>query len=483
MNKFIANALASVGLGGIADQSYYGGLISTAETDINRRGSRELWDTAPGRQGFDELVQDDEREHIVSCSRKLYGNFPPVKGAVDSKATYAIGRAWLPISQSTDKVWARQAEALLRELFYPIADVSGRDLVSQLFLGSVGVDRDGGFGVLLTESKTGFPQVQFVSADRIAGRSASEAKLESGPFRGRKMVNGVIVNKQGRAIGYRIWEDEGKHRDVSERNFIYVSDPCWIDQKLGLPSYFSAIESARASLQASTYEELATMIASSQTLVEYNEQGGPDPTDPRHGLGASPAATNSAGVSFKKMVGGAVNYFRSNSGSKLEMFKSERPGDAWESFQDRLIRMVHTSMSWPTELTWKSSELKSPTVRLKIGQAMREVEDRQDLINPLMRRIAGYAIAKFMQRGDLPFNSEWMKWVFTMPPRLSVDAGRDSKAAREDYDKGFRNLTDILGEQGKALEPHLRERAAEEQLIAAVAAETGVDADRLVSQD
>ena len=74
---------------------------------------------------------------------------------------------------------------------------------------------------------------------------------------------------------------------------------------------------------------------------------------------------------------------------------------------------------------------------------MRAVEDRQDLLRPVARRVVGYAVAKAIKEGLLPGNAEWYKWNFTLPARMTADYGRDSNADREDYLAGITNLGDI----------------------------------------
>ena len=183
MKQFFGSILTKAGIANTLDQNAHFGLISTAETNPVRRGSREYWPTDAAKADFHSLVTEFDREHIISCANKLYGNFPPIKGAVDSKATYAVGRAWNPVSKSTDKAWAMKAQSLLRTIWYPSADVTGTDFTSQLYVGSVSVDRDGGFGILLAKTADGWPQVQFVPSSRI-GSGQSQPEILTGPFRG-----------------------------------------------------------------------------------------------------------------------------------------------------------------------------------------------------------------------------------------------------------------------------------------------------------
>ena len=139
----------------------------------------------------------------------------------------------------------------------------------------------------------------------------------------------------------------------------------------------------------------------------------------------------------------------------------------------RLERQACAGIPWPFELAIDSSALSGTNSRLVIGQAMRSVSDRQELFRPAWKRMIRYAIAKFMALGVLPENPQWMLWEPTLPPRLSVDAGRERTADQNDYRLGIRNLTDILEEGGLDLESQLFARATEVALRKKIALEVG----------
>ena len=62
-----------------------------------------------------------------------------------------------------------------------------------------------------------------------------------------------------------------------------------------------------------------------------------------------------------------------------------------------------------------------------------------------------------------------MQWAFTLPRKLSIDLGRDSKQQQSEYNSGILNLEDIKG-NGR-VEQHLRTRANEEALTIQIKAE------------
>jgi hypothetical protein len=232
-------------------------------------------------------------------------------------------------------------------------------------------------------------------------------------------------------------------------------------------------------LQSHDWERLAQMMLSSIGLIEYNEHGGPDPDDPSNILIGD--STTGQGMTYETMDGGAIRYFKSNSGGKLETIKSDRPGDVWESFHDRIIRSALAGINWPYSLVWKPTG-QGTAERSEIGKAQRAVEDRQDILNYAATRMIGYAVAKAQKQGILPQSEDWWRWEFTYPAKLTIDDGRVSKELEAMWKIGARNMRDIVGMMGKSLEEHLMERA-EEVALRKLAAQSAAEKYGVVIED
>jgi hypothetical protein len=414
-----------------------------------------------------EDIRRSDRLQVVSDSRKLYTNLGPCKGAINDKAMHAIGRSWLPKFDGKDAEWGKAATEWLLEKWYPIADIHGRDFQTALYLLSVGIDRDGDIGTMLTEYEEGFPAIQIVPSHAI-GQRDNATQVEGGPYDGLRLTDGVALNDVGRAVAYQILgpsKDGSDDTWVSARDFVLLMEPEWADQVRGYPGFMHAILDLKSLRQVQGYERMACEMASSIGIIENNETGMPDFSDPRIALGGN--GGNSTGATMEEKAGGLWKYFKAGSGGKLEVFKSERPGDAWDKFMNRLLRNAMAGIGWPYELVWDISELGGANTRLILASAMHSVADRQELIRPFARRAVGYAISKAIKNGDLAPSDEWWKWGFTMPARMTSDYGRDAKADREDYIIGIKNLEDILAEEGRQLDPHIAARAAENAKLAA----------------
>jgi hypothetical protein len=419
-----------------------------------------------------EEVNSWDRAQLLSDSRKLYANLGPVKGGTDARSMYAVGRAWLPHFTGKDRAWGERAAEWLREEWYPIADIAGRDFQTALFLASVSVDRDGDVGVMLSEYETGFPAIQLIPAHNIGSRESYDGRgkrLESGPYKGLRLCDGVVLNDAGRAVAYNILGEssDGKgDRYVSARDLELLYDPQWIDQVRGFPAFSHAILDLKDLRTVQGYEKMACALASAIGLIEYNETGLADMDDPQRVLRGLNNGSN-AEVMGKEMFGGTVKHFKAGSGQKLEAFKNDRPGDAWEKFMNRLLRNAMAGINWPYELAWDISALGGANTRFIVATAMRSIEDRQDLLKPFAKRAVGYAISKAIKSGILPPSDDWWRWTFALPPRMSVDFGRDTQAELNLYLNGLLTLTDWCAEQGKTVDEHIATKKEENEKLKA----------------
>ena len=410
---------------------------------------------------------------LLSDSRKLYCNLGPVTGAIDDKAMFSVGRAWNAKFTGEDRKWGEQAEKWVNEMWYPMADIRGSmfDFKTDLFLSSVCTDRDGEIYIYLTESENGWPQIQLFPAHMIGQRDNKNDFVDSGPYKGLRMTQGVVTNDFGRPVAYHVLGPKPEEdKFISALDLIQVYDPRWPDQVRGFPVFMHALLDLKDLRQVQGYEKMAALLMSSVGLIEWNEQGAPDPGDPMNLLtkNTSTQPGTIPSVVSQDFTGGTARFFRSNSGSKLEQFKSDRPGDPVNKFMDRLIRNACVGAGWPYELTWDASALGGANVRLLIAKAMRAVEDRQDLLRPVAKRVVGYAVAKAIKSGLLPESPEWYKWRFTMPARMTADYGREAAADLNDLNGGVTALSDILAEEGRDIDEFIATRKADnDKLVAA----------------
>lgn len=426
-----------------------------------------------------KLIPAHDRKVLVSASRRIYANMSEIQGVLTQQAFYSVGRAYLPQFEGKDKAWGDVATDWLQSQWYPIADVMGHDFRQMLYNLVLAYRRDGENAMLLTEYEDGYPALQSIPAHRIGQRDDQEKQVSKGPYRGLKIEDGVICNRLGRPVAYRIMgEDPSKDIDVSARDLIFCMDPEYPEQTRGIPALSSALNMLRDSLTSHQWEQQALLMLSRIGIMEWNEDGGPDPLDPAVALNSSTTSNSQSNFTYETMAGGTIQYFRAGSGSKLETIKHDRTTANWENFQDRILRKAYAALGWSLSIGWKP-EGTGVATREELMRAQKTLDDIQDVTDKVAIRAVGYAIAKAQRLGKLPESPEWYKWSFTKPAKMTIDDGRTGKTWIDMWRSGLVNATEYLGAKGIKLETHYRQRAEEvatRKLIAAeVSAATGVE--------
>ena len=410
-----------------------------------------------------ELVPSRDRKALVSFSRRLILNEGVLKGAIEQKSMYAVGRSWQAKSQSKDATFKALAEEKINDEWQKICDVAGgqNNFQTLLYSFSVAISRDGEGFILLTKTENDYPRVQQIPSHRISTPNGlRDGKLTTGKFKGRNLVDGIIY-RNGAPVAY-CYVDQ--NNDLIEyfdaQNIIHSFDPSWQEQGRGLPAFTHALNDLRDALQSHEWERHAQLMLSQIVMSEHNETGlAPDDNasiiSGNDTTCQGPIGAN--GIISDTLGGGQVRYFAAKSGAKLDILKNDRPGESWESFQNRIYRKALSGDNWPLSMCWTATG-QGTAERADLGRAQRAVEDRQDLLEYAANRMTGYAVAKLIKLGELPMASDWWKWKFTYPKKLTIDDGRVSKELIEQWKAGFLNTQDVLGYLGKSEDEHLDQR-------------------------
>lgn len=406
-------------------------------------------------EGIRKSVSTSDWRTVVSLSRWIYANNGIAKGAICQRAMYTVGGAWLPNFRGEDKEWGEAARQWLIEDWFPNCEIRGGayDFATCLQMDSIVTDRDGGYGVLLTKDDNGLPRTQRIPIHRFGAKWESrEVEIEEGVFKGAKLHQGIISDRRGTPIGYRIYEDpingEAPYnccQDVPVSSLIHSFDPEWHDQGHGFPVLTHAVNELLDMMQSQRWEQLNMLVNSAHTIIEHNETGDDTPRLPVTGGGIVHEASKT-GLSVETLEGGLYRYVKANSGQKLENLVNNRPGQDWESFQDRSARITLVGMPWPYRF-WKSEGGGTDT-RSDMSMAQLSVKDRQSLLMPVARRSVCYALSAAMlpeSEGGLgilpPYKGRdiggQFKWAFSLPPKMGIDDGREAKERRENIRAGL----------------------------------------------
>lgn len=417
-------------------------------------------------QGTKRGLSPFDRWELMNYSRQLFSQLGNLGSAIVQKNQWATGDAWNPIFTGREQAWGNEVEKWLIESFYPVCDVRGEpyDFKTSLFLSGLSWDVDGDDAMIFTESMSGFPMLRFVPAHLIGGGPA-ENEVKGGPFDGAKIYDGVIFNRDNRAIGYRILdEDDGDgYKDIPAFNCQMMYEPEWKDQGRGIPRVGRSILDWFDYQDIDVFLKRGVKLDASLPLVHFTETG--EALDGTETVSADELSIDGAAsgdtrkdaviptrsLQVEPINGGEILYMRANSGEKLEGIKTERPHPNTEAFMQRIERRGLLAVGWFYDLLDLTSISGAPSRLLK-DLAMMSVQCRQRNLRRRALRAVRYAVGKGMKTGKIakyyPEDGDAFMWGFEMPGEISIDTGNDEQADRENLKLGTSNLATICAKKG-----------------------------------
>lgn len=81
----------------------------------------------------------------------------------------------------------------------------------------------------------------------------------------------------------------------------------------------------------------------------------------------------------------------------------------------------------------------------KINAVLRK---KRKLVGKACRRVDGYALARFMKLGILPFNAEWYKWEYQGPGDVTADKKYDSDVDLQEISQGIATRRNAIARRG-----------------------------------
>jgi hypothetical protein len=402
---------------------------------------------------------------IMSAARWICANFGPVDGAIRQMANYAVGRAYNVQYIGRNKAWgAKMEEALYQH--DKICDVRGDnfDFRTSLKLDLRTLIRDGDCASLLVEGDGGYPFYQSIPSHRIGSRSYVALTVDGGPYAGMMVTNGVIQNDYGRAIAYQVFRDDyisTEREDISSKDMVFTYSPVYQDQSRGISWLAQAINDVADIFDIRSFLKLGIKSESALALLEFNEKGAPMDTGSSI-ISGGPTDDAPTTPFYEKLEGGAIRYFRANSGSKIEVPSVNRPGENAQKFAFEILRGSFEALGWPIEF-YNPEMLGGANIRLRVAQAKRTIEDLQLLADKIAIRKHTYAIAKLIKIGALDPDPDWWRIEHQCPRDITVDNGRDVKADIDMYLKGAITLKELCERGGDYWEDIQDQKIAEEK--------------------
>jgi hypothetical protein len=459
-------------------------LYQASEWEIGKRAYWPLLDPNADRQ-----VDSWTILKIRSDARKAFVNYGPLKTAVYEKARYAVGDAWMPQYMGSDSAFGKAATQWFVDIWSRTGNLVGpiRNWHDSLKMESRYLDVYGEIFVYKVKDEDGLPRYQHIPPHRVDNPRSNKqitvrGRLTSGPYKGNRMIYGIVMNDYGTPLAFSVLGNEPEQdRFIPAEQMIWLADWEFVDQTRPISAFAHGILNIRDIMSIQGNEKRALEIASSISILENNPLGGQDINDPTVFLRNFPGTVGMAGqpvdgiqpppypgyqtginlenqetapagaagqplTPYQWLDNGTWKYFKAGSGSDVKAFQFDRPAGSVKDFLDRLGRDA-INYVWPFDLisnpTGGSANNRTLWVR-----ANSLTKDRQNKLYGAAkaRLLFGFAVA--IEEGILPASDDWMAWDFNMPRKPSIDAGRDAAADLNDIKMGVKSWSDIWGELG-----------------------------------
>ena len=423
------------------------------EDGMPDRFRRSYYDTT-------ELVSNASWRQLLSSARFLFANVPIIRGALLEQAAYSLPLD--PRYTGTDKAWGELAEeALLRFDENPTLR-GGMDMeaVSRVLL--LGWKVDGDIFTVLTEDEAGQPRIQLQRAHRIGGdeygaarTSGEDKRLVTGPYRGQRLCNGVVIDDYSRALAYLIpGQDIKADQYVSASGMFPTCLSDYADEYRGMTSLCAAIPSMAVHSLLREYELRAMQIQSSFAVGIRNETGLPNPIEMAISSGDYGTATtgNQATLTTETLDKGMVKYFKAGTGAGLEFYRPDRPGEGWQSFEDRVIAAALFGMQWDPNFAMMIKEPGGANARIMLQKVNRTILTNAKVVGKSLKRIHWYVLNRYIEQGLLPMPADGDTTAFRYRmtlPQLTADSGNEEAAKRDAYKLGLTDLITLTTEKGQ----------------------------------
>ena len=375
-------------------------------------------------------------KQLVSESRAI-GSRGLVAAALLQKADYVSASDWRPYFDGKDSGYGDEAEQLLEDTNHIVCTRGPRyDWATFWRLGVLAVAPDGGFFILLTASQEGWPLLQPIEAHRIGQRSQQGQTVEadsawtqvtqdtgevvyiSTPYVGLRITNGIITNRAGAEVAYRVLgETPDDDHDVSARDMIHVAPPRYFSEGRPAPQIAPGLLSLLA-VDLARNAQLDQQINDARlTLINSNATGKQDITKQLLNQDGGGPVTG-AGTNPEMVERGQFRYIKN--GDALTPFESKRPSTEWMNFDERSAATAIAATGWRLEML-DPTALRGAATRAFQDQINTLILSSFKSFKHAVQRCTRYRIAKFTQLGMLPDNPDFMKWGITQPPDFVVD--------------------------------------------------------------
>lgn len=432
-------------------------------------------------QDIATLLSADRHRMLISDSRTIVSTSPLVSGAIQQKSHYVGQAGFAPVFTGEDVAWGELARKKILEA-NKIVNVRGPkyDWNTSWKIGCTALDVDGDFFVVLGQTEEGFPQFQFLEAHRVGSRGYLPT-VESGPYEGLRILNGIIYNEQGLDVAYRVLgATPEEDRDISALDMFQVAAPRWFSDGRPFPTIAYSILDWYDVRETRAFQKIKQKANAAIVMTEETADGKAPANSMAEALRAQRAAATAAGDTTKArssaltdpivtmLAGGLIRYVKSGTAG-LRVHTDNSPADAAQRFDETIVRGAFYGMDWRVEMLDLSKLSGAPT-RGFSDQINTAIYDRWSRLAPFVLRAELFKIRKLINRGDIPDHPEWWSWGYIPPAEFTVDQGRSSKVDIDNVRAGMDSIPAVVGRYGRTSREvmieqakHLREQRLIEQ--------------------
>lgn len=397
--------------------------------------TRERQDVGDWATDSKHTLSSYVRRKLLSGGRYLFENVGMVRGAIKDLANYSVGSAFTPSPAILDPSLQRDYIQYFED-WCKSPDVTNRvDFRTLLKLASIAIDRDGDIGVIFTTTATGFPKLRIVESHNIGNKYGDQDAMD-----------GVVTDKYGKVISYRVFTTPEKTRDYKPFNMALIYEADRADELRGKSSLAHAINDMLDRQEILDAEKLAVKVNSKVPMVIVSGDSG----EAEFFGEQTEASSGSSNLTYEKISNGAIP--RLFPGEELKSFDHTRPSNTFNGFLENLIRNVATGLGMPFEFIWDPSALNGTGNRVILEKVDRRIQERQQTLCRFANRVWAFVMGSAFTRGDLPAAEGWNKVTWQMPKRISIDPGRDGKQALEMIKFGLQSSEGYASEMGKSIE-------------------------------
>lgn len=432
-------------------------------TRFRQRGPRAL-------ESQDRGLNFGIREDMLSESRALTQTFSIARKILRQYERHTVSSCrmkWNTGDPMVDKIYQ---DAWLA--WMPMADRGARHHYRQMTkLAVASILRDGG-AVAQLDGRDQFLQLYEIEYDRISSHGIYNADIPG-------FIGGFGLDGNGREIFAKVWERTiygqfTNPQKIPRIQYVHAFDTDRYDAVKGVTSFHTILQCARDYKETANSEKLAAKRNSKLALLVKTLFGG----------AAAPAVNLFGGDDTASPTGDANTAINTQSvndvtdaymfpGEEMKAHVSDRPSDGWRWLMEQNIREIAAGLDLPFGVVWHMSGLGGPAARFEIAQANRVfMSFLADILDPMWHRpIVGRWLSIEMDAGRLPFTPFWYRFCTPRPKSITIDLGRDTKAAIAENAAGLGTATDWYADEDEdfedqtyrlAYEAAVRHRAAKQ---------------------